>query len=82
MLVVRVWKPFESTGEIGLGSRAVKELRLATLTPGSSMILRTRSITDAVVSPGRILKLTTARALGGSALLLNPPLTIVSAVVV
>src|SRR5271166_2297227 len=63
-----------------LGSCESATCALATVTPGSFTVSRTRSITDARVSPGKLRKFTFALALVGNAFSAKPPWIMVTAV--
>src|SRR5690606_32108470 len=73
--------PKLSMFEMGDASSAVFMLGV-TVTRGSAITLRARSVTDAMVSPGSNRKFTSVRADPGSTLALMPPARAVAAVVV
>ncbi len=77
-----ILNPKLSVLEIGLGLDEESGLLSFTITRLSSITLITLSLTERVVSPGKILKFTFADALVGNTLSLTPPRSIVGAVVV
>src|SRR5579864_7188540 len=81
MVRARSWNAGAAVGDSAEGSVAVGPKRLMTMRR-SATVERTWASTAAMLSPGRMRKLTTARAAEGRTLSLTPPWTMVMAVVV